>query len=125
MAYYYSESKKAFYTDELFKVSSMPNDVIKLTDTQYQEALAMVNMQQKDITVVGSKLVYVDRVPPVKTWDDIRSERNRLLDKSDYTQMLDWPGDKAAVWAEYRQELRDITENFETPDDVVWPTPPE
>lgn len=124
MAYYYSESKKAFYTDELFKVSSMPNDVIKLTDTQYQEALAMVNMQQKDITVVGGKPVYVDRVPPAKTWDDIRSKRNYLLSQSDYTQMLDWPGDKA-VWAEYRQELRDITENFKTPDDVVWPTPPE
>lgn len=60
--------------------------------------------------------------PPV-TWDDIRSERDRLLAASDWTQVADAPVDTAA-WAVYRQALRDVPQNFATPDEVVWPTAP-
>jgi hypothetical protein len=46
-----------------------------------------------------------------------------LLNASDYTQIPDFPGDKEA-WAAYRQELRDVPQEFSDPKDVVWPTKP-
>ena len=54
----------------------------------------------------------------------IRNIRDALLSGSDWTQLPDSPADKAA-WATYRQELRDITTTYPSPDEVVWPTPPQ
>lgn len=56
-------------------------------------------------------------------WAVIREKRNRLLEQSDWTQSADSPVNRQ-TWAEYRQKLRDITEAFPSPDNVVWPTPP-
>ena len=56
-------------------------------------------------------------------WDRVRSERDRLLAACDWTQVADAPVD-AAAWAAYRQALRDVPQDFDSPDDVVWPTPP-
>jgi hypothetical protein len=53
----------------------------------------------------------------------IRTERNRLLSESDWTQVLDAPVDQTA-WVEYRQALRDITSQEGFPHNVVWPTKP-
>jgi|DEB0MinimDraft_4_1074332.scaffolds.fasta_scaffold23598_1 hypothetical protein len=61
--------------------------------------------------------------PPPKTWDDIRRERDRLLAACDWTQVADAPVDSSA-WAVYRQALRDVPQDYATPDEVVWPTPP-
>ena len=54
----------------------------------------------------------------------MRTIRNRLLAKSDWTQLPDAPVDVVA-WAEYRQELRDAPSTW-TPG-PTWdaPTPPE
>lgn len=55
-------------------------------------------------------------------WAAIRSQRNQLLQESDWTQLPDSPVDKT-VWATYRQELRDITDQ-EDPFSIVWPVDP-
>jgi len=60
---------------------------------------------------------------PAVTWDDVRGQRDRLLSLSDWTQLADAPVD-AAVWSAYRQALRDVPQDFDSPDLVVWPTPP-
>jgi len=74
---------------------------------------------------VGNGWTYVDGVfvAPAKTWDDIRAERDALLAASDWTQVADVPVD-AAAWATYRQALRDIPQDYDSPDDVVWPEAP-
>jgi len=54
----------------------------------------------------------------------IRTQRNKLLKESDWTQVADAPVDKAA-WATYRQALRDITEQDGFPNNINWPTKPE
>lgn len=61
-----------------------------------------------------------------ETWDYIREIRNRLLLDCDWTQLADSPlsVEVKAEWAVYRQDLRDITEDFETVEEVVWPTKP-
>lgn len=53
----------------------------------------------------------------------MRDQRNQKLKDSDWTQVADAPVDKA-VWAAYRQSLRDITAQAGFPWDVQWPTQP-
>lgn len=56
-------------------------------------------------------------------WDRIRQKRNRLLKESDWSQLNDSPVDKL-LWSNYRQELRDVPQNYSDPDTVIWPTTP-
>ena len=60
-------------------------------------------------------------------WDDIRFKRDRLIAETDKTQLLDSQLTKEAQaeFAEYRQALRDLPQNFDNPDDVIWPEKPE
>jgi len=53
----------------------------------------------------------------------VRSERSRLLQQSDWTQLADTPVNKAA-WASYRQALRDVPAQAGFPHAVVWPQEP-
>lgn len=55
-------------------------------------------------------------------WARVRGERNFKLTQSDWTQLPDAPVD-AAVWATYRQGLRDITEQAD-PFNITWPDEP-
>jgi len=59
----------------------------------------------------------------------IRYKRDSLLQMSDWTQLPDSPlnAEQKALWADYRQDLRDITEMYPDvtdPNEVVWPTKP-
>ena len=54
----------------------------------------------------------------------MRSSRNRLLAECDWTQISDATVDKA-IWATYRQELRDISSQAGFPWEITWPTQPE
>jgi hypothetical protein len=58
-----------------------------------------------------------------KNGTDARAERDRLLAASDWTQLPDVNVDKDA-WTTYRQLLRDITEQPEFPNVVIWPAKP-
>ena len=55
--------------------------------------------------------------------DEVRSERDKLLAATDWTQVADAPVDQAA-YAEYRQALRDVPEQVGFPSDVDWPEKP-
>jgi len=60
-----------------------------------------------------------------ENWLVAIEKRDRLLSKADrlVNQALDLSLDVAPFRA-YRQELRDIPQNFQNPDDVVWPQKP-
>lgn len=66
------------------------------------------------------------------TWDpedllnELRMHRNSRLSITDWTRMDDNGLDEESreIWAIYRQELRDITEQYSSLDDVVWPETP-
>lgn len=66
-------------------------------------------------------------IPDEIFWERLRNERNFKLVRSDWTQLPDSPltSTKKAEWANYRQELRDITLNTEDPKNIIWPTQPE
>lgn len=62
--------------------------------------------------------------------EDARKVRNNKLRATDWTQLPDSPLSEIekTIWQEYRQELRDITNNIDditNLDDVPWPTKPE
>jgi hypothetical protein len=54
----------------------------------------------------------------------VRESRNRRLSETDWTQLADAPVDKA-VWAAYRQELRDVPTQVGFPWTINWPAQPE
>ena len=60
-------------------------------------------------------------------WKKIRKERNQLLGESDYLILADAPIDETQKqeWATYRQALRDIPQDYDNPDEVVYPTKPK
>jgi hypothetical protein len=53
----------------------------------------------------------------------VRASRDEKLKDCDWTQVADAPVDKA-VWATYRQALRDITTQTGFPWSIDWPTNP-
>lgn len=54
----------------------------------------------------------------------IRKQRNEKLADSDWTQLPDSPNKDAALWAAYRQDLRDITGQEGFPWEIEWPEAP-
>jgi hypothetical protein len=58
-------------------------------------------------------------------WGEVRSKRNFLLVRSDWTQLEDTPltATKKQEWASYRQALRDIPTQSD-PFNIVWPISP-
>ena len=54
---------------------------------------------------------------------NVRTSRNDLLAKCDWTQLADSTADKT-VWATYRQMLRDVTAQAGFPWNVTWPEAP-
>lgn len=54
----------------------------------------------------------------------VRADRNSKLADCDWTQLADSPVDKA-VWATYRQALRDIPTQVGFPWNINWPAQPE
>ena len=60
--------------------------------------------------------------------DELRIQRNTLLERTDRYATLDYPHPNAEAkqaWFDYRQALRDLPETTENPAVPVWPTPPE
>lgn len=53
----------------------------------------------------------------------VRQQRDRLLTECDWRSLPDAPGDRDA-WIEYRQKLRDMTDQQGFPEIFDWPTPP-
>lgn len=54
----------------------------------------------------------------------IKIRRNNLLAQSDWTQLPDVPNELSVGWAEYRTQLRKITEQPGFPWKIDWPTSP-
>tara|TARA_B100001287_G_scaffold266510_1_gene260532 strand:- start:3616 stop:3906 length:291 start_codon:yes stop_codon:yes gene_type:complete len=71
---------------------------------------------------------FAEEMGPVPTTEDdmivIRSERDRRIAETDWTQLPDVPEATRTMWQTYRQALRDVPQNYTIVSDVVWPTKP-
>lgn len=55
---------------------------------------------------------------------EVRAQRNALLAECDFILMPDFPLNDKSMWEQYRQDLRDVTEQSGYPDVVIWPEKP-
>jgi hypothetical protein len=65
-------------------------------------------------------------VPDEEKWTAIRMHRAGLLAGCDWTQLPDAPLtlEEKQAWAAYRQALRNIPQDYDDPDQVVFPETP-
>ena len=57
-------------------------------------------------------------------WQDVRRKRDALLIDSDAYLMPDYPLEDKSDWEAYRHSLRDIPQDYDSADDVVYPEEP-
>lgn len=64
--------------------------------------------------------------PPPQTWDEIRAKRNALLLETDWTQLADTTltAEQSTAYKIYRRALKDLPQNFDNPEDVIYPDKP-
>ena len=67
----------------------------------------------------------VIELTPEQKLNALRTERNKFLRMSDWTQNRDVTLSNDADWKTYRQALRDITKDYKSLEDVKWPEKPE
>jgi len=88
--------------------------------------LSTLTWDESNVAKKPTKKALDEAAPQVERdleWKAIRAERDRRLAASDWTQVSDAPVD-AAAWAAYRQQLRDLPQNYILPSDVEWPQEP-
>lgn len=91
-----------------------------ISSERYQQILA------EDIARMNANALRTDMQVP-STEDDmtwLRSERDRRIAETDWTQLPDIPEATKTAWQAYRQALRDVPGNYTNMIDVVWPTKP-
>jgi hypothetical protein len=109
-----------FYPTDIWDEDKIPTPNIELTRDEWQLATAgrckVVNNVHVHFPITEDELIE-------KQLNIIRSERDRLLKDSDWTQIPNSPlsAEKVQEWATYRQQLRDITNT--TP--YEFPTSPQ
>ena len=83
--------------------------------------------QTFDRPYTQQELDRIVEIPDEVKWDRIRTKRNQLLGESDYIILADAPVDETQKqeWTTYRQALRDIPQDYDSPNEVVYPDKPE
>lgn len=107
-----------FYVEGIHENIPEPN--IELTEEEWQQALS------KNYKVIEGKHAFFAFVQNnEEILENLRVRRNALLTESDWTQVEDSPlsEEKKTAWKNYRQELRDLTDNNDL-STIVWPVEP-
>lgn len=117
------ELVKGYYDKRLWTKKMLKNAVVKgwITQDEYE---GIVGAESAAAEADGSG---GETAPDYEQMvADVRATRDALLAASDYTQATDYPSTYAmrTAWAEYRQQLRDVTKQAGFPASVVWPVPP-
>lgn len=73
----------------------------------------------------SGSLSYSPPAPPT-AFELAYAQRDAALQSSDWTQLPDVPvsNEQRAVWAAYRQELRDVPSQTGFPEQIIWPVSP-
>lgn len=121
----------------LVEANTEPGDIV--VETDYSDNPANYMLLEGIVTLLPpkpsqyhvfdyEKLIWTDSRTVEMQWNIVRQERNRLLTISDWTDTLSAPGRLGealyAQWQEYRQALRNVTQQLD-PFNIVWPTTPQ
>jgi len=120
----------------LGKAFKIESDIIPTTEAEWLEVYWESNGVDDNDSIIWSN----DPADFSMTWSEVeakatelqsalpltylRIERNRKISETDWTQMEDIPQVTRDAWKPYRQALRDITQTYNSPEDVVWPEKP-
>ena len=100
------------------------NERFKLITGENANSTAILSSDLSGMTVtwadVSAKVTELRNAQPLK---DLREERNKKLEETDYWALSD-TGTMTTAQQNYRQSLRDITNTYTSLDDVVWPEKP-
>ena len=77
---------------------------------------------KETVTVTYTAVAQTD----AEHWASIRTKRDNLIAKSDWTVATDTPLSDSvkAKWVTYRKALRDLPASESDPDDITWPDAP-
>ena len=86
-------------------------------------------LSQSEKEVIASEWNrYEKEEKPASDLERLRIERNNLLSQSDWVVIKEREEGGSvsnfADWKKYRQELRDITKDYKSLNDVKWPSEP-
>ncbi|END5526323.1 phage tail assembly chaperone [Vibrio vulnificus] len=78
------------------------------------------------LITMGFSLESIEAAFDAEKWKHIRVQRDKYMSETDWTQFSDSPltPEKKAEFIEYRNELRNIPQNYGKPDEVIWPEKP-
>ena len=122
MGHYFNKIRHLYPT-------ALPEDFI-LEDVGSGSVLSYWNTQklgvQPTLASIDSQ-ISDSEIESYQRWKIIRAERGKLLRESDYLILADAPVDETQKqeWTTYRQALRDIPQDYDSPDEVVYPDKPE
>jgi hypothetical protein len=85
-------------------------------------SIGPVFTDNEEATAAEQEAAYIARID-AEAAKAVRTDRDRRLSECDWTQVADAPVDKA-VWAAYRQELRDVPAQDGFPHNITWPSKP-
>jgi hypothetical protein len=125
MPHYYIYEKSS---GEIVQTGFGTQDFIDGFDIQGQ-AISVGYADLKQQMVEGEELVMkpdtvLSEIKRSEAMAEVRHIREVLLSQSDWTQLPDAPVDQN-VWAVYRQELRDVTNQHGFPEFITWPVTPK
>ena len=126
----FNKNKKLIQTGNCISESYIPKifddqitiktkKIIELLDNQTLE----YNEEENDFTIVELQNKTNENTIESK-WEEVRLLRNLIIKDSDWTQLEDIPIEIKLKWRNYRQLLRDITNQLD-PFNINWPVAPD
>jgi len=108
-----------------------PNSIFNITPEGRHEFVGKIDESQPAINPTMDELnAWIQENRPSLAMQELREQRNKLLEESDKMYQPDRPG--ATAWATYRQALRDLPQSVSPEVDdnlrltnIDWPTKPE
>jgi len=120
-----------YYTDELLTSES----IFRFIPSEVPDCLYSQTIVETQPQLSGSVYVQTFEIRELtemelsecmnESWSIVRKKRDKLLSETDWTNLQDTPLNDIDLskWREYRQLLRDIT-NQQNPFELEWPTRP-
>ena len=116
------------FTYKKHYTSATNYSLLEIMENGGQRVITDQNVDYVNFVANGGTPEIVEYVEPTdeQKWELIRRTRNRLLLETDWAVLEDIPftdEEKIEIKA-YRQDLRDIPQDFNDPDEVDYPTKP-
>ncbi|GFE76244.1 tail fiber assembly protein [Novosphingobium sp. TCA1] len=126
MTLYYSASAGGFLDDTIH--GAMPQDARPIAPETHASLIAAASSGSMIAADENGDPIALPLPPPAtaELLRQIRTQRDRLLAASDFTQVPDSPlsATQREEWRLYRQALRDLPETNLDPAAVTWPNAP-